>query len=314
MTHDTRRSFVGLGFGVLSALTFATSGTCASSLLEAGWSAGAAVTLRVALAGLILTPAAVVTMRGRWGELRHALRSVVMFGVVAIAGCQFCYFNALKRLDVGVALLLEYSGILLVVLWMWLRHGHRPRRLTITGGVTAILGLVLVLNPSGGIPAVGLLWAGASACTVAYYFIASSRIERPLPPVVLAWGGMVVGAVTLGALDAVGLIPFTMNTGDVVLAHHRVSWVVPIIGLSLVASAIAYAAGIGAARLLGAKLASFVGLTEVLFGVLFAWIALQQTPTMIQALGGIAVLAGIGLVRADETAVDDVPEPEPVPA
>ncbi len=60
--------------------------------------------------------------------------------------------------------------------------------------------------------------------------------------------------------------------------HHRLSWIVPIIGLSLVAAAIAYASGIAATRRLGAKLASFVGLTEVLFAVLFAWAFLGQAP------------------------------------
>jgi drug/metabolite transporter (DMT)-like permease len=79
-----------------------------------------------------------------------------------------------------------------------------------------------------------------------------------------------------------------------------VSWVVPIVGLGLIAAAIAYAAGIAASRRLGAKLASFVGLTEVLFAVLIAWAALGQAPGVVQLLGGLVVLAGIALVRADE--------------
>ena len=124
-----------------------------------------------------------------------------------------------------------------------------------------------------------------------------------MPPIALAWGGMVVGGVTLIVLDLVHVLPFTVKTGDVALAHHSVSWVVPILGLSLVAAAISYAAGIAAARMLGAKLASFVGLTEVLFAVLFAWLALSQQPTAVQLLGGVGVLAGIALVRADEIAV-----------
>ena len=152
------------------------------------------VTLRIALAAVLLTPVALVALRGRWGELRRAYPTVIAFGVVAVAGCQFCYFNALKTLDVGVALLIEYSGILLVVAWMWLRHGQRPRRLTVIGGVAAMLGLALVLNPSGGIDPAGLIWAIIAACAVAYYFVVSARMEQPLPPIVLAWAGMLVGS------------------------------------------------------------------------------------------------------------------------
>ena len=49
--------------------------------------------------------------------------------------CQVCYFNAIARMDVGIAILIEYMGIVLVVGWLWLRHGQRPRALTI-GGVS----------------------------------------------------------------------------------------------------------------------------------------------------------------------------------
>jgi drug/metabolite transporter (DMT)-like permease len=86
---------------------------------------------------------------------------------------------------------------------------------------------------------------------------------------------------------------------DVTLAGHRTSWLLPIAGLALVAAVISYVAGIGAARILGARLSSFVGLTEVLFAVLFAWLALGELPTVVQALGGILIIAGIALVRLD---------------
>ena len=313
-THDKRRGVLGLGLAVFTAATFGTSGTFADSLMETGWTPGAVVTLRIGLAALFLTIPALVALRGRWGLLRQSLGSVLAFGLVAVGGCQLFYFNAVRHLDVGVALLLEYSGILLVVGWMWLRHGHRPRRLTIIGGVAALTGLVLVLNPgNGGVDALGVMWGLLAACGLAVFFVMSAKEDDPLPPIALAWGGMVVGGVTLIVLDLVHVLPFTAKTGDVSLARHSVSWVVPILGLSLVAAAIAYAAGIAAARMLGAKLASFVGLTEVLFAVLFAWLALSQQPTAIQLLGGVGVLIGIALVRADEFAAggreeSDVPE------
>ena len=59
---------------------------------------------------------------------------------------------------------------------------------------------------------------------------------------------------------------------DVVLLGTEVTWLVPVLGLSVVAAVIAYVAGIAGARLLGPKVASFVGLTEVLFAVVFAWL------------------------------------------
>jgi drug/metabolite transporter (DMT)-like permease len=253
-----------------------------------------------------------MAMRGRWQMLRTAAPSVLAFGLVAVAGCQLFFFTAVKHLDVGVALLLEYSGILLVVLWLWVRHGQRPRRLTVIGGAAAIAGLVLVLNPgTSGIDVVGIFWALLAAAGLATYFVLSARGDDVLPPIALAWAAMVVGAVVLIVCDLAHMLDFRMNTNDVVLMHRSVSWLIPIVGLSLVAAAIAYVAGIAASRRLGAKVASFVGLTEVLFAVLIAWAALGQAPGALQLMGGVVVLAGIAMVRADERPAE--PDPRELP-
>ena len=173
-----------------------------------------------------------------------------------------------------------------------------------TGGAVAIAGLFLVLDITGTqrVDAVGVLWGLAAATGLAVYFVVSSHSDDRLPPIAMAWSGLVVGAIVLLLAGAVGIAPMHATTADVVFAGHRTSWVVPILGLSLVAAVIAYAAGIGAARRLGARLASFVGLAEVLFAVIFAWVLLGQRPSAEQAIGGAIVLVGIALVHADERA------------
>lgn len=311
MTPDSvrgARGALGIGVALFTAATFGTSGSFADSLMTTGWTPGAVVTFRIGIAAVLLTIPAVISLRGRWHLLRAAARPVLAFGLVAVAGCQLAYFNAVQRLDVGVALLLEYSGILFIVGYLWLRHGQRPRRLTVFGGVAALAGLVLVLDPTAsGIDPVGVLWGLLAGTGLAVFFVLSSRSDDVLPAIALAWAGMVVGAVALVALDLVRALPFHVETHQVTLVHTRTSWVVPVLGLSLVAAAIAYGTGIAAARLLGAKLASFVGLTEVLFAVLFAWVLLGQAPGVLQLLGGVIVLAGIALVRADDTTADVAP-------
>jgi drug/metabolite transporter (DMT)-like permease len=299
-----RSQGLGLGLAVLSAATFGTSGSFASSLMSSGWSPAAAVTVRVAVAAVILTIPALVQMRGRWGLVRRSLPALFAFGIVAVGGCQLCFFNAVEHLSVSVALLLEYSGTLLVVLWLWVRHGKRPRPLTAVGGGVALGGLVLVLDLTGAqrVDVVGVIWGLAAATGLAVYFVISSRTDELLPPIAMAWGAMVIGAATLGLFALTGLVHFHARTAAVSFAGHHASWLVPVVGLSVVAGAFAYATGIGAARLLGATLSSFFGLTEVLFATLFAWLLLDQRPTVLQGIGGVIVLVGIVLVRADDRA------------
>jgi drug/metabolite transporter (DMT)-like permease len=297
-----RRTGPGLALAVVSAATFGTSGTFAASLIDAGWSPAAAVLARIAVAALVLTVPAMLQLRGRWGLLRRGAPQVAAYGLIAVAGCQLFYFNAIEHMPVGVALLLEYLGAVLVVGWLWLRHGQRPGRLTIAGSIIAIAGLAMVLNLAGStrISPIGLMWGLLAAVGLAFYFLLSAGDQQPLPPLAMAWAGMCIGAVALAVAGWAGLVPMTATTRNVDFLHHRVSWIVPVLGLSVVAAAISYVAGIGAARRLGARLASFIGMAEVLFAVVFAWVLLDQLPAAIQFVGGACILAGVALVRAGE--------------
>ncbi len=310
--HQRSPNNAGLALALVSAATFGTSGSFASSLLSAGWSPGAAVTARVVLAALVLTVPALWQLRSTPPAVR-GLPRVALYGIVAVAGAQLCFFNAVQHLSVAVALLLEYSGILLVIVWMWARHGHRPGRLTLLGGGAALAGLVLVLDLAGAhdVNLGGVLWGLGAAVGLAVFYVVSAMTEDGLPPLVVAWGGLAVGATALGGAIAIGVLPVAAPRGDVTLMAHRVSWVVPVLGMSLIAGAFAYVSGIAAARLLGAKVASFVGLTEVLFAVGCAWLLLGQRLDGMQALGAALVISGIAFVRLDELRTPSMPVPEP---
>ena len=296
------RPGVGLGLALLSALTFATSGTFARPLISGEWSAEAVVLARVGIAALVLAVPALLALRGRWHVLRRNAGTVVLFGLLGVALAQACFFNAVRYLPVGIALLLEYLGIIIVVAWMWLVHGQRPRTLTVAGSVTALCGLVFVLDLTGAgrLDPVGVFWGLGAGIGLAGYFVIAGRLDAGLPSVVMASGGMAVGALVLLLLGVVGLLPLRAGLADVALAGHRMSWLVPIAGLSLIAAVVAYLTGIAGTRLLGARLSSFVGLTEVMFAVLIAWLVLGELPTAVQLLGGALIVGGVALVRLDE--------------
>jgi drug/metabolite transporter (DMT)-like permease len=299
----------GLGLAVVSAFTFATSGTFARSLIDAGWSAEAAVVARIGVAALILAAPAAWSLRGKWPVLRRNVRTLGLFGLLAVAGAQVGFFNAVRYLPIGVALLLEFFGIVLVVGWMWLVHRQRPSRLTLAGAVAAIAGLLFVLDLSGssGFHPLGVVWGLVAAVGLAGYFVLSARSDPSLPPVVLATGGMGIGAVALGLAGLAGLLPLRATFGDVEFGGRVVSWLVPVAGLCLVAAVVSYVAGIAAARILGPRLSSFVGLTEVVFAFLIAWLVVNEVPTPRQLAGGALIVLGVALVRLGESRTGDAP-------
>jgi drug/metabolite transporter (DMT)-like permease len=303
MTHDaTRRRASGLGLAVLSASSFGLSGSLARGLLDAGWSSAAAVSARVLLAAAVLVPVAAVQLRGRRGLLRRNLPLIAAYGLVAVAGTQLAYFNAVATLPVGVALLIEYTAPVLVVGWLWVRHGQRPGWLTAGGAALGAAGLVLVLDLLSGaeVDAVGTGWALAAMAGAACYFVLSGQNDTGLPATALAAGAMLIGGITLFLAGLGGIVPLAASTRSVAFAGFGAPWWVPVLALGLVTAALAYVAGIAATRRLGSRLASFVALFEVLAALAFAWLLLAQRPAGLQIVGGVLVLAGVVVVNLGE--------------
>ncbi|GAA1740904.1 EamA family transporter [Isoptericola hypogeus] len=317
MTHDARaaeraRLRAGLALAMASAVTFSLSGPLAAGLFDTGWTPGAVVLVRVALGALVVLPFGVVALRGDWRPVRRNARLLLAYGALGVAATQFCYFAAVQHMQVGPALLIEYSSPAAVVTWLWLRHGQRPGRVTLAGIALAAAGLVLVLDLTGArLDPVGVAWALGAMVGVSAYFLLNARADTGLPPLSLAAGGLVVGAALLGLLAAVGLMPVTASTEPVALAG-AVLPVWPVLGtLGLVTAGVAYVTGIAAGRRLGARPASFVGLLEVVSAVFFAWLLLGELPRPVQLLGGLLVLAGVVVVQQGEAATRRSAHPGP---
>ena len=265
LTHDApvsshgasaSRLSAGLTFALVSSLSFGLSGAVARGLLDTGWSPGAATLVRVAVAALVVLPLGLVALRGRWALLRRNATLVVLYGVLAVAGAQFCYFSAVQHMQVAPALLIEYTAPAAVVLWLWLRHGQRPGPVTLVGAAVAAAGLVLVLDVVSGaqLSAVGVAWALGAMVGATAYFLISADEGNGLPPLTLAAGGLVVGATSLALLGLTGLLPMRAATTEVTYAGPAgttVAWWVPVLVLGLVTAGVAYTSGIAAGRRLG---------------------------------------------------------------
>ncbi len=102
-----------------------------------------------------------------------------------------------------------------------------------------------------------------------------------------------VATVAIAALGLSGVMPMQFTANDAVIAGVTVPWLVPVLLLGV----IAYTLGISGVARLRPSFASLVGLAEVLFAVLAAWLLLNERMTIIQVVGGAVVLVGLGLAR-----------------
>ncbi|WP_082080141.1 EamA family transporter [Williamsia herbipolensis] len=299
----------GVALAAVSAMSFGMSGPLASALIDAGWSSTAATLLRLGLGAVVLVVPAAIMGRRRLATIARAPWSVLAYGVMGVAMVQLCFFNAVRHLDVAVALLIEYSAPVLVLIYRRVVGGHRAGRLTLLGAAVAIAGLVtVVIGGAAGwsIDPIGVLWAGAAAVGLAGYFLIagpSARVDvdgrsrGDVDPVALTCGGLVIGALLVGAAGAVGLLPMTASTADVTLAGGELPWWTAAVAVAVISTAIAYVTGIAAVRRLGPTLASFVALVEVITSATASWILLGQSMSPAQMAGAVVMLCGIVTVR-----------------
>lgn len=291
----------GIVLGLAAAFGFATSGPLVKGLFQSGWTPLGAVFVRTGLASVILAPLGLISMRGRWALLRGEWPVVVGFGVLSVAVSQVCYFAAVQRMPVGISLLIEYLAPVLLVGLAWVRTRLAPPRLIVVGSALAVVGLVLVVDLTGGGPdLLGVAFALMAAVGAASYYLLSA-IPLRIPTIALSSLGLLVGTVALGLAGLLRILPFRVGFTDVELLGHSVAWWVPMGIIVVAATAFPYVAGVIGITHMGERLSSFVGLSEVLFAVLLAWLVLSEVPTGVQVLGGILIVAGVVGIRLAPT-------------
>ncbi|GGJ55706.1 membrane protein [Streptomyces brasiliensis] len=303
-SHGSRGKGVGLGLALASALAFGGSGVAAKPLIEAGLDPLHVVWLRVAGAAVVMLPLAV---RNRaLPRQRPAL--LAGFGLLAVAGVQACYFAAISRIPVGVALLVEYLAPALVLGWVRFVQRRPVTRAAALGVVLAVGGLVCVVEVWSGLgfDALGLLLALCAACCQVGYFVLSDQgseagAEAPDPLGVIAYG-LIVGALVLTAVAR----PWTMDwsvlsgtarmNGDAVPAVALLAWIV------LVATVVAYVTGVLSVRRLSPQVAGVVACLEAVIATVLAWVLLGEHLSAPQVVGGLVVLVGAFIAQSSTPA------------
>jgi drug/metabolite transporter (DMT)-like permease len=272
------------------------------------------VLVRLGGAAVILLAILAVARPGVLAAIRADGPALLLYGLLAMAGVQVAFFNALQYLPVTVALLLEYLGPILVIGWVWLVRGQPPGPRTVLGAAVALLGLTLVVQvwTGTGLRWEGLAWGFAAAVCQAAYFLLADRAGSETPPLVLAGVGMTVGAVVVGLLGIAGVLPVVIDIGatGVLLGGVDVGWPVAAGLLVVVSSVIAYLTGVAAIARIGAARGALVALLEVVASAVASWLLLGQVPTAVQALGGVLILTGVAFTNMARPVALVEPEPE----
>ena len=310
-----RRPRLGYAQVLAGALLFGLNAPMSKVVLDAGIAPARLAALRATGAALVLFVVLLVfspaRLRVRWRDLP----SLAVLGLTATALIQWLYFVAIDRLPVGIALLLEFTGPLMVAVWSQVVLRQRqPRQVWLALGLTlAGLALVAQVWHDAGLDPVGVA-AGlaAAACLATFYLLGQRTIDERDPISTSFW--MFVFAAAFWAVAQ----PWWSFDPDV-LAHHTsllgtfddvtVPVWLPLAWVVVLGTLAPYALEVTALRHLSATTCGVVATIEPVVAAAAAWLWLDEVLSTTQVIGGAVVLVGVVMVEAVRA---PAPLPEPV--
>jgi len=286
-----RATTTGVALIIWASLCFGFSGPLAKVIINAGIGPVPVTWLRVVGSGIALALVALpLLLRGPklpWAGL-------AAFGLAAVAGVQVFYFLAVSRLPVGIALLLEFTGPILVVAWIRFVRRTRLPRAAVIGTLVSLAGLAVVVEVWSGLrlDALGLLAGAAAALCQAAYFLGGEKLTESVDTRVLLASGFLIGGAALTPFARPWDVDWSLLGTEVSLGGLDMPGYV--VAVALVGSTVlAYLAGIAGLKLLSAAVAGGMAYLEVVVATLAAWLLLGESLTTAQIIGGVIVLAGV---------------------
>ena len=283
----------------LAAIMFASNGIASKLLLNDYISAWRLAQVRSILTFTIL--AAYIAWRAP-KTLRITKREVprlASLGAIGIAAVNGAYFLAISRMHVSIALLIEFTAPVWIVLYLrYVRKKHVPNEMW-AALFLALLGLAFVAQVWQGLTldGIGVLAALGAAFALAFFFLAGEGItaHRDIQSVTM-WG-FGFAALTWSLLMPIWTFPFDVFTVSIPLegaldGYSAPGWVL-ILYVVLIGTVVPYLFTLNGLRNLSASTTSAFGMLEPIFAGAVAWFWFNESWTVLQLFGGVIVIAGI---------------------
>ena len=218
---------------------------------------------------------------------RNDLLAFAGFGILGMGSVQWLYYEAIQRIPIAVALVIEFTAVIFVLFYARLRGRKVGAPLWYAAG----LSLVGCFFAAGAYDATlrsvnteGILIAVLDALLFTSYFVLGERLARDYSAWTLAVYGFAFALLAWQFIQPVWTLPWTTT-------DSAVWWRVT--GIASLAAVIPFTLGFFALRNLPGARVSIVATSEPFIAAVIAWLALGQSLQLLQVVGGALVLAGI---------------------
>ena len=286
---------------ITAAMGFALGGVAAKILREADMDAFRLTQIRTVGAAIILLTFAVMRGKNQLYARRDELKDLIIFGVVGVAAVTSFYFFAIKYLYVSVALVIEFTASIWIVLYLRFVKKKQVSPIMWVGIACAFSGLFLLSQIWTGttLHPLGVAVAFADAFALAIYFLFADRLSQTRTSLSLMAWGLGVAAVFWSLLLPWWNFPFEYLTNTYSLEGNLSNYSAPgwalVLWIIIVGTVIPYLLTVTGIRELSASTGSVIGMIEPLFAGAIAWWLLNEAFNTTQLIGCAVLLVGIYL-------------------
>jgi drug/metabolite transporter (DMT)-like permease len=296
-----RHRALGYAMVAVAATLFAINGTVSKVILGSGIDAQQLTEVRCAGALLGLMLIALATRPAALPLRRSELPLIVALGVVGLALVQWSYFVAIHRVAIGVALVIQFVGPILVALWARFVYHEQVRARIWVSLVLALTGLLLVVEiwETNGPNGAGLAAAALAAVTYAAYILLAERGVRSRDPVSLSAWGFFFATLFWSLVAPWWNFPSGRVGSDVsllgnVASHHLPVWAL-MLWMVVLGTIIPFVLVVGALRRISATRVGITAMLEPIVAIAVAWAWLGESLDPVQVSGAAVTLAGVAL-------------------
>ena len=294
-----------LGYAMVLTATalWGINGSMAKAALSSGLTSLRLTEVRSTGAAILLVAALALTRPRGLRITRGELPFLLLFGVVGLAFVQLFYFVAIHRLDIGVALLIQYLAPVLIALYARLVLKERVRRRVWAALILALGGLSLVVDLWSGVAldGAGVAAALVSAVTFALYILLAENAVTRRDPVSLLALGFTFAAAFWAIVQPWWSFPTEYLDDRIHMDGELFTSTLPVwallAGVVLIGTIVPFLLLVGALRHIPATRAGVTAMFEPVAGALVAWAWLGESLTTTQLVGGAIVLTGILLAQ-----------------
>ena len=279
------------------------NGTVSKAILSSGLSSPRLTEVRSTGAAIALGAALLVTQPWRLRVSRDEILFLLVFGVLGLAAVQWLYFFAIHRLQIGIALLIQYLAPVLIALWARFVTKEPVRRRIWAALILSLGGLSLVVDLWHGfsLDTLGAVASLGAATAFAFYILMAERAVGRRDPVSLLCLGFAVAAVFWAVLQPwwsfpVALVDDRVRLDGALLATTTPVWLL-MLTMIVVGTIVPFLLLVGSLRHISATRVGVTAMFEPVAGALVAYAWLGEALSATQLAGGAIVLAGILLAQ-----------------